>query len=207
MIQLNEVFFQYKKDQPVLKGINYTFNDGVQYVIQGSNGSGKTTLLRLLCGLLKLTDGNIVHSMNHVIGFLPDNNGLYESMTVIENIKFRISLYKLSYEDLKNDVDDLLTNYDLKTHKNTSIGALSLGMKKKAALICAYIVNPDVLILDEPTGGIDNKSKIELISMLNSVKRNDIITIITSHDTDFIENMKAKNIYLKDGMLKNETAL
>ena len=207
MIQLNDVFFQYKKNQPVLKGVNYHFEDGSKYVIRGNNGSGKTTLLRLLCGLLNVTAGSIVYPTNQVIGFLPDNNGIYESMTILENIKFRISLYKLSYQDLMNDVQTLLVTYDLKAHKDTLVSNLSLGMKKKVALICTYIVHPDIFILDEPTGGIDNHSKTELIAMLNTVKRNPGITIITSHDMDFLESMKAKTILIEDGGLRDEPTM
>lgn len=207
MIELNEVYFKYKKDRPILKGISYIFANGGTYIIQGSNGSGKTTLLRALCGLLKLCKGKIVYPPNSVISFLPDNNGIYESMTVLENIKFRISLYKLPYEDLKNAVQESLVSYELMPHKDVFASELSLGMRKKLALICAYIVKPDILILDEPTGGIDDKSRAELIAMLNLLRQENQIKIITSHDINFIENVKAKKIFISDGMLHDEPDL
>lgn len=207
LIQLDNVYFYYKKEKIILNNIKYTFEEGKKYIIQGHNGSGKTTLLRLLCGLIKPTDGNIYGINDNIISFLPDNNGIYEKMTVLENIKFRISLYKLSYAELEGEVNFYLDKYGLSENKNTYIVNLSLGMKKKVALICAYIVKPDILILDEPTGGIDDKSRSELINMLNNRDSHNTITIVTSHDIELIENIRANRLFLEDGIFKYENTI
>ncbi len=206
MIELKAVEFKYKNSSTILNGINFNFNEGETYVLQGGNGAGKTTLLRLLCGLLKLDKGEIKISANTVISYLPDNNGIYENMTILENIKFRISLYELKYKELEEEIKNFLCNYNLEIHKDKIVSELSLGMKKKVALICTLIVNPSILILDEPTVGIDVDSRRELIEMLNSRKRENIVTIITSHDSDFIEQIKANRVYLKDGVLNHDSS-
>lgn len=207
MIELKKIVFQYKKGNPILKGINYTFNEGDTYLIEGSNGSGKTTLLRLLCGLLKQNSGEVNIPTDCVISFLPDNNGIYENMTIMENIKFRISIYNLSFKDLQKEVNEFLVNYELDIHKNKLVSDLSLGMKKKVGLICALIVKPDILILDEPTGGIDSKSRKELVDIINDKKRSEVITIITSHDNNFIDLIESKKVFIKEGVLIDATSL
>ncbi len=207
MIELQDVVFKYKKSNKILDGINFTFKDGEAYVIQGNNGTGKTTLLRLLCGLLKVESGKIKMHENSVLSLLPDNNGIYENMTILENIKFRISIYDLNFSELEEELNKLLILYDLDIYKEKMVNELSLGMKKKVALICTLIVNPDILILDEPTVGIDNNSKAELITILNTNKNSNLITIITSHDLDFIEKINAHRVHLANGVLEYECNL
>lgn len=206
MIELEKITFGYKGGISVFDDVSYTFNDGNTYVIQGNNGSGKTTLLRLICGLLQPSDGNIKISKNYTIGYLPDNNGIYENLTVLENIKFRIGLYNLSYDELCDEIDRLLINYALIDKKFEYVSALSLGMRKKTALICTQIIDPTLFILDEPTGGIDQSSRDEFLYMLNSMNDPNRMIICTSHDGIFIKEMKANKLKIRNRKICDENA-
>lgn len=207
MIKLQGVSFKYKDGDSILNDVNFVFEEGETYVLQGSNGAGKTTLLRLLCGLLKLDKGKIEIPKNSIVSFLPDSNGIYENMTILENIKFRVSLYSLKYKDIENEIQELLIKYNLDIPKDKLVSELSLGMKKKVALICTLIVNPTIMILDEPTVGVDIESRSELIEMLNTKKNDNVIIVITSHDKEFIEQIRAEKINLKDGVITNATSV
>lgn len=165
------------------------FESGNIYALVGPNGSGKTTFLKILLGLLKPSEGSIQGLKDNIIGFVPDYNGLYDSLTILENIKFRLSLYKKNYQDEKSRVNQMLIRYQLDHDANKLIRDLSLGMRKKVSLICALAVHPTLLILDEPTGGLDHQSQIELTEMLSQFISPSTMVICTSHDRDFIESL------------------
>jgi len=206
MIEIKNLEFFYNSKNPIFKNLNYKFYDGRFYVISGANGVGKTTLIKLILGLLAPING-FINNTNNIIGYLPDYNGIYENLTVLENIKFRIGIYNKSYVRLKNTIEDLLNKYNIYKYKNCLVKNLSFGTQKKLALICAYIINPDLLILDEPTSGLDNNSKKELIEMLVSYNNQDnknYIVLCISHDQMLIDEINANTLLLKNGELFDE---
>ncbi len=185
-IKIEQLVFSYNKSAPLIKCSALSLEQGNIYALVGSNGSGKTTFLKLLLGLLKPTEGTITGIADNRIAFVPDYNGLYESLSVLENIKFRLSLYNMRYRTEKQNVLELLSKYKLSNEQNKLVRDLSLGMKKKVALICAMAVEPSVLILDEPTGGLDADAQHELSLMLSRFMDSERIIICTSHDSEFL---------------------
>lgn len=188
-ITINQLIFSYNKAVPLIKCSHLSFKPGNIYALVGSNGSGKTTFLKLLLGLLKPSEGTIIGVADSRIAFVPDYNGLYESLSVLENIKFRLSLYNRTYKNEKQNVFELLSKYKLQNEENKLVRDLSLGMKKKVALICAMSVNPSLLILDEPTGGLDADAQNELALMLRQFTDSERIVICTSHDSEFLSSL------------------
>ena len=154
-----------------LKDINLKLEKGKIIALLGADGSGKTTLLRLIAGLICPTKGKIltlnlnpVSKKNEIvklIGYMPQKFGLYEDLTVIENLK----LYSKLKKDESN-YDELLEFTKLKPFKNRLAGRLSGGMKQKLGLACALIGKPELLILDEPSVGVDPISRVDLLNLV-----------------------------------------
>ncbi len=193
-IYIKDLLFSYHKNVPLIYCKKLEFSFGKAYALVGKNGSGKTTFLKLLLGLLKPSTGTLTGLEKQKIGFVPDYNGLYESLTILENIQFRLSLYREKYSEKEAFVEELLERYGLKNDENKLVKQLSLGMRKKTALICALAIAPSLLILDEPTTGLDEKSQIELAQMLNQFISPNTMVICTSHDADFLESLGSEII-------------
>lgn len=188
-LTIQNLSFSFDGAKPLIHCPELCFEAGHVYALVGPNGSGKTTFLKILLGLLRPDEGTVQGVEGRVIGFVPDYNGLYDSLTILENIKFRLSLYKKSYPCEKKRVQQMLTRYYLDHDANKLVKDLSLGMKKKVSLICALAVQPALLILDEPTGGLDQPSQSELIEMLTQFLSPSTMIICTSHDRDFLASL------------------
>ncbi len=199
MIKVENLYFYYEKKNIILKNLNFSFMQGKVYLIIGNNGAGKTTFIRILLGILKPSSGRVVIADNLVISYLPDCNGIYEDLTILDNIKFRLSLYKIHFDEKINLYKSLLKKYNLTDQENHKVSELSLGMKKKVALIAALLIDADIFILDEPTGGVDLDSRGEIINMLNEFKKNNKLIICITHEKELIKNLDAEIITLKNG--------
>lgn len=188
-ITVRNLCFAYKKNVNIISCSDFCFLPGNIYALVGPNGSGKTTFLKILLGLLKPTNGDVTGLKQETIAYVPDYNGIYDSLSVLENIKFRMSIYNLDYSVEKSNVQQLLTRYSLSNDAHKLVKDLSLGMKKKVSLICAIAVKPSLLVLDEPTGGLDADAQEELSIMLREYISPSTIIICTSHDQDFLDTL------------------
>ncbi len=186
-ITVCDLRFAYKRGNNIIKCSELYFSTGNVYVLTGPNGSGKTTFLKLILGLLKPTCGRIIGYDQEVIAFVPDHNGLYDSLSVLENIKFRMSLYNMSYSSEKDNIKRMLVRYNLCDNEDKLVKDLSLGMKKKVSLVCALAVKPSLLVLDEPTGGLDADAQRELSEMIAEFISPSTTVICTSHDRGFLD--------------------
>ncbi len=189
MITVEKLTFSYGNGEKIVSCDQACFEHGNIYLLTGPNGSGKTTFLRLLLGLLKPTSGKILGLREQTVAYVPDYNGLYDSLSVLENIKFRLALYNLDYAKEKDRVFHILEQYRMNAEKNKLVRDLSLGMKKKAALICALAVRSSLLILDEPTGGLDADARKELSEMLLRCLSPETTILCTTHDQEFIDSL------------------
>lgn len=185
-ITVKNLQFSYKRGKSIINCPEISFSSGNIYALVGHNGSGKTTFLKILLGLLKPTSGTVSGLGNEVVAFVPDYNGLYDSLSVLENIKFRMSIYGMDYSAEKGNVLKLLERYNLSKEAHKLVKELSLGMKKKVSLICALAVKPSLLVLDEPTGGLDADAQQELGQMLSEYLSPTTTVICTSHDQEFL---------------------
>ena len=194
-ILVHNLTFSYDGQTPLICCAHLEFTCACAWALVGENGSGKTTFLELLLGLLRPDEGEISGVRSHSVGYVPDDNGLYESMTVVENIQFRLALYRTSYAARRQVVDGMLERYGLAGAKHTAVHRLSLGMRKKAALICAMAAGPSLLVLDEPTGGLDESARRELAAILRDYLRAETMVICTSHDADFLRLLSARVVH------------
>jgi ABC-2 type transport system ATP-binding protein len=193
-----------------LDGLNLNIQKGDIYGLLGHNGAGKTTALRVMLGLLPITDGNIsVFGLDPIkegglvrkkCGVLSENIGLYEPLTVYDNLVYFAQIYgmpKLLYE---KRMDELLELFDFSSKKNVVVKELSLGTKKKAAIVRALLHEPEIVLLDEPTNGLDPISTEKLretILLMSQQKQTTFI--ITTHNLHQAEKTCNKIAILKQG--------
>ena len=177
------------EDKTALYNINLNISKGKLIAILGADGSGKTTLLRAIIGLICSDSGKIstltfnpIKEKEKIIektGYMPQKFGLYEDLTVIENLELYSQL-----KNSENDFDKLLEFTTLKPFKDRLAGKLSGGMKQKLGLACALLGNPELLILDEPSIGVDPLSRIELLELVKTSIENKTTVIWSSSYLD-----------------------
>lgn len=172
---------------PALNDINATIPKGKMIGLAGPDGAGKTTLIRLIAGLLLPTKGEITvagydtvknqKAIQYLIGYMPQKFGLYEDLTVMQNLILYANLRGVKDSEREEVFDKLLSFTDLKPFKQRLAGALSGGMKQKLGLACSLIKKPALLLLDEPSVGVDPISRRELWKMVHELLKDDISVI------------------------------
>ena len=203
IFDVKDLSFKYENK----KGINnITFSisaPGVLAII-GANGSGKTTLLKTIIGINHAQHGEVLiderridDSITDDISFLLDTDILIETFTVKEMIDYFIIMKKLGIE--KDDLNALLEKYSISGYINEKIKNLSKGIRKRVAIFLTFLGNPKVIILDEPTDGLDTEGMILLKKI---IKDNSSIIIISSHMLDFIEKIADSILFIKRGMIE-----
>lgn len=199
-IKFDKVNFTYKKinycEHEVLKNINIKLKAGKINAIVGKSGSGKTTLLELITGILKPTTGRVlidekeIDNLNNAfdIGYVSQDNNQFLQKTVKEELEMLLKLYNYKLKEAKKRINDSLIMVGLnKKYLNLNINNLSSGEKKKLALASALILNPSILIIDEPVIGLDRKAKEELKKIFRILKiRYNKTIIFVSNNLDFV---------------------
>lgn len=148
-----------------VEDIRFTVNPGEVFGLLGPNGAGKTTTLRMLCTVLKPTDGtasvagfDVVTQASEVrrhVGFLSANTGVYDRMTALEMVKYYGQLNEIPPDELEQRLDDLFTMLQMNDFRDVPGSKMSTGMKQKVSIARALVNDPPVLIFDEPTAGLD----------------------------------------------------
>ncbi|WP_223701177.1 ABC transporter ATP-binding protein [Sutcliffiella deserti] len=195
MIEIQEVSkkFQDKKVfVTALKHVSFTVKKGQVVGLLGENGAGKTTLLRTIATLLTPTDGNVsVNGFDTVknpdaikkqIGVLfGGETGLYDRLTARENLEYFAALYGLSKHETKVRIDDLAKMFGMRDYMNRKVGGFSKGMRQKVAIARTLIHNPDIILFDEPTTGLDITSSNVFRQLVHQLKREGKTIIFSSH--------------------------
>jgi len=204
MIRIENINKRFKKLH-ALNGINAQFKKGQVISLIGPNGSGKTTLIKSILGLVKPESGNIyfndesisetVEYRNHIgympqIGRYPDNMKIGQLFQMIKNIRSQ-----------KEWDEELFYRFKLDTILDKSMKALSGGTRQKVSAALAFLFNPDVLILDEPTAGLDPLSSEILKEKILSEKEKEKLILITSHVLSDLEDLTTDVIYMQDGKI------
>jgi phospholipid/cholesterol/gamma-HCH transport system ATP-binding protein len=183
----------------VLKGVNLDLYQGENLVVLGKSGSGKSVLIKIIAGLIKPDSGDVevlgkrVDTLSKVeldelrmnIGFCFQNSALYDSMTIQENIEFPLiyAVKNLSPKEIKSRVDRVLESVGLEKTRNQMPSELSGGQKKRIGIARTIVVNPKVVLYDEPTAGLDPITCNEINQLINQVKEDyKASSIIITHD-------------------------
>lgn len=190
MIEVKNLTKRYGKKE-IFNQLNTTFEDRAVTILLGENGAGKSTLLRMIAKLETQDAGEIIYfgedlshkSLKNGLGYIPQDIALFEHLSVRDNIKFFKGLYSSPIDDnLLNTYKDALNIREDKA----KVQSLSGGTKRKVNMLIGLLGNPDIIILDEPTVGIDLKSRYDIHRLINQLKQSKLI-ILTTHHLDEVE--------------------
>lgn len=193
--------------------ISCTIKDGV-YALLGANGAGKTTLMRMLCGVLTPTSGEITlnglstsdEEYRNLLGYLPQDFGYYPDFTAMEFLMYLSSLKGLDKSTAKLRSTELLNLTSLSDVARKKIKTFSGGMKQRLGIAQAMLNNPKLLILDEPTAGLDPKERVKFRNLISDLSKDRII-ILSTHIVSDIEYIANKILIMKSGQLIHNGSL
>jgi len=187
MIVINKITKSYD-DVKALKAVSLEVKKGELFGLIGPDGAGKTTLMRILMTLLLPDSGNVkmkgldvvndFKKIRHLVGYMPGRFSLYQDLSVEENLNFFATVFGTSVQENYDMIRDIY--YQIEPFKTRRAGKLSGGMKQKLALSCALIHKPEILVLDEPTTGVDAVSRKEFWEMLKKLQEKGITIMVST---------------------------
>lgn len=198
------------KDKTALRNVNATLHSGQLIGLIGKNGAGKTTLLKLISTILKPTSGRIMldgqdivknpNVMRSTVGYLPQEVSTYPNLTILEYLSYIASVKGVKKKDAEKQINSLLTDFHLKNAKDKRMGNCSGGMKQRAGIICALLGDPQIIIIDEPTTGLDPEERVAVRNILSHLSRERIV-ILSTHIVSDIEAVASRILLLQQGSL------
>lgn len=212
MLKIKNLKKSFKKKE-VLRGVNFSVNPGEIVCLLGNNGAGKTTLINCILkmikpdsGIIELDGKNIFDYKNRayfsqVGALLETSSNIYDYLTGMQNIEYFAGLMNLDTSSLKK-ADRYIDEFKLRSAIHNPAGDYSRGMQQKLALIIALMASPKLLLLDEPTLGLDIESKLSVIDILNNVvKEEQMSVILTTHQMEVVQKLNSRILILKNGMV------
>lgn len=212
MLEIKNLKKSFKKKE-VLRGVTFSENPGEIVCLLGNNGAGKTTLINCILkmikpdsGIIELDGKNIFDYKNRayfsqVGALLETSSNIYDYLTGMQNIEYFAGLMNLDTSSLKK-ADRYIDEFKLRSAIHNPAGDYSRGMQQKLALIIALMASPKLLLLDEPTLGLDIESKLSVIDILNNVvKEEQMSVILTTHQMEVVQKLNSRILILKNGMV------
>ena len=186
--------------QQVLKDVSLEIPAGQIVGLLGPNGAGKSTLMKILIGLWSADSGTV--AVPERIGYLPENNPLYEEMYVAEYLQFFASITGVG--DLKMDIDALIERVGLTPERHKHIRELSKGYRQRVGLAQALLGDPQLLILDEPTTGLDPNQLVEIRSLIRELGKERTV-ILSTHIMQEVREMCDRVVILDHGVIRADS--
>ena len=217
IVRIQSITKQYKGSfQPAINNLNLQIPAGSVFGLLGPNGAGKSTLVMMLCGLMNPDAGSIQllgmdtkengAAIRKRIGVAPQEIALFPTLTAIENLFYFGKMYGLKGDIIKKRINDYLEIFGLSDKAHNRVHTFSGGMKRRLNLIAALLHDPILLILDEPTAGVDVQSRNILLDFLMSLKKKNITIIYSSHFLEEAERICTRMAIIDEGKLVTEGA-
>lgn len=218
ILSVKNLGFAYDSNKSVLRDVNFTINRGDVVSIVGPNGAGKSTLAKLLCGFLRPTSGRIllndkntedlsIKEIAEKIGYVLQNpNAMISKTNVAEEVGFGLKLRGASSEEIAEKTEKVLKICGLFPFRNWPISALSYGQKRRVTIASILILNPEIIILDEPTAGQDYRHYTEIMEFIHTLNKDYQLTILMiSHDMHLIQEYTQRALVFGEGTLLADT--
>lgn len=202
---------------PVLKDLNFEIENGELVALIGLNGAGKSTTIKEIIGLLKPTSGSIeidglslnksASQYRQKIGFIPESPVLYEELTLREHIEVTAMAYDIPMDVAMQRADKLLKTFRLEKRLDWFPANFSKGMKQKVMIVCAFLIEPSLYIIDEPFLGLDPLAIHALLELLKEEKEKGKSILMSTHVLSTAEKYCDRFIFLHEGQIKSQGTL
>lgn len=196
-LELHHVLKQYKADKPAVDGVSFAVGEGSCFGLLGPNGAGKSTIMKMIAGIIPADQGEIKlfndtmtparFRVAHSIGYVPQEITLYESLSAVQNLNFFGKLYGLRGKQLQNRIQTVLEQVGLSDRASDKVGTYSGGMKRRINIAAALLHEPRLVVLDEPTVGIDPQSRNHIFELIRSMQRKGITVLYSTHYMEEVE--------------------
>lgn len=206
MLELKDVCKNYKEKQ-ALKCVSFTLTEGV-YALLGPNGAGKSTLMNIITGNIEPGGGTVcwngkeIHRLGaayrSTLGYAPQQQGLYDTFTGRRFLSYMATLKGISQKKMSDEIERVLSYVNLTEAANRPIGTYSGGMKQRILIAQAILGDPKLIVLDEPTAGLDPKERVRIREKIHALAKNKII-LVSTHVVSDIQSIAKEIILLKDG--------
>uniref|UniRef100_UPI003FED499C ATP-binding cassette domain-containing protein n=1 Tax=Candidatus Fimivicinus sp. TaxID=3056640 RepID=UPI003FED499C len=205
MLEIKNLRFGFGR-KTILKGITYSFESGV-YGLLGPNGAGKTTLMRCMTGLYAVPRQSICYNGNPIlngkkpafqIGYLPQKFGMYKDLTLMQMLHLIADMKGINSTDAEQQVQSVLDIVNLSDRANSRVKELSGGMVRRAGIAQALLGNPDMILFDEPTAGLDPEERLRFQNIISEIKAHKTI-IISTHIVEDVEAVCDYAAVMQDG--------
>ena len=196
-------------EKVALRDFSYTFTPGI-YGILGANGAGKSTLMNLITDNVKRTDGQILwdgtdilklgKSFRAKLGYMPQQQGMYNDFCARAFLRYMAEVKKIPKKQAREQIEQLLDVVNLREDAHKKVGGFSGGMRQRVLLAQALLGDPQILILDEPTAGLDPRERLRLRQYISDLAQNRIV-FLTTHIVSDIESIAHDVLLMKNGQL------
>lgn len=211
MLQLQNIAKTYA-EVTALKGVSFELKAGEVVGLLGPNGAGKSTLMKILTGYLKNWEGEVLYgqkslrqnikSIQQVTGYLPENNPLYPDLYILEYLKFVTGLYRIKNAPF----DQVIEKVGLSEVRHRKVNTLSKGYQQRVGLAAALLHDPEILILDEPTTGLDPNQLIEIRKLIRQLGEKKIV-LLSTHILSEVESVCDRVIIIREGEVVADESL
>lgn len=198
-------------EKTVVNGLSFKVNEGEILGFLGPNGAGKSTTISMIITILNFDEGKVLfegrevnsddNDFKKILGYVPQDIALFNDLSAYENVKFFGSLYGLKGSYLNNRVNETLELVGLYDRKNDYPDSFSGGMKRRLNIACSIVHKPKILIMDEPTVGIDPQSRNNILEVVKSLRDEGTTIIYTSHYMEEVEAICNRIIILDNGQI------
>ncbi len=211
ILEVKRLKFSYQENQPILKDVSFAIHKGERIAIVGKNGAGKSTLAKALCQFIKPAAGDICYQGQSImedsikeraekIGYVLQNPNQMISQTMIfDEVALGLRLRGIGEQEIEQRVLETLKVCGLYEFRNWPISALSFGQKKRVTIASVLVMNPEIILLDEPTAGQDKKHYTEIMAFLNQLNKAGHTIIMITHDMQLMLEYSDRSIAISDG--------
>ncbi len=220
MVRLIDVYKEYDNGTKALKGVNMRIDDGEFVFLVGPSGSGKSTVIKLITGEIGATEGRLMvngYNLNNIavrqipymrrtLGIIFQDFRLIEKKTVYENLSFVMRAIGASNREVKRRIPYVLQLVGLEDKENAYPGELSGGEQQRVAIARALVNNPSMIIADEPTGNLDPRRSLEIMSLLERINELGTTVLVVTHEMGLVRRFAKRVVTIEDGMITSDKA-